>query len=46
MLLLCSLTKRVLVNFIMMHINQILTRQDYLWEVVRQYMKKLSYTSI
>nr|DAT29022.1 MAG TPA: hypothetical protein [Caudoviricetes sp.] len=30
----------------MMHINRILIRPDYLWGAVRQYMKKLSYTSI
>nr|DAM10401.1 MAG TPA: hypothetical protein [Caudoviricetes sp.] len=44
--LLCSLIKRVLVNFIMMHIKQTLIRKVYLMEDVKQYMKKLSYTSI
>nr|DAO19072.1 MAG TPA: hypothetical protein [Caudoviricetes sp.] len=46
MLLLCSLIKKDLVNFIMMHINQTLIRTVYLMEVVKRYMKKLSYTSI
>nr|DAH81486.1 MAG TPA: hypothetical protein [Bacteriophage sp.] len=47
MLLLCSLIRKELVNFIMMLINQIqIRRACHLLVVVKQYMRKLSYTSI